>query len=57
MDELTAAKEAETNGQKVFLARRCAECGDLLFGPIGDNPHRQVQCEEGEHNSRPGVWV
>ena len=56
VDELEAAQKAKARGKRVMLARPCTECGDLLFGESLD-PNLQVECEEGSHNSRPGVWV
>ncbi len=54
--EVEEAQTARNNGEKVMLARPCSVCGDLLFGESLD-PDLIVECEEGYHNSRPGVWV
>ena len=56
VDELSQAQVAKEQGNKVMIGRPCTECGDLLFGESLD-PHLQVKCVRGEHNSRPGVWV
>jgi hypothetical protein len=51
-----AAKAAKSQGDNVMLARECGSCGDLLFGESLD-PNLQVECEEGFHGSRRGVWI
>lgn len=56
IDELPDALKSKKKGKRVMLARPCVVCGDLLFGESLD-PNLQVECEEGSHNSRPGVWV
>lgn len=56
VNEIEAAKVAKSQGKSVMIGRPCTECGDLLFGESLD-PKLQLECEEGSHNSRPGVWV
>jgi hypothetical protein len=54
--EIEEASVAIVKGEKVMVARPCSTCGDLLFGSSLD-PNLNVECEEGNHGSRPGVWV
>jgi hypothetical protein len=56
VSELQEAQSAKAQGQNVMVGRPCGERGDFLFGESLD-PNLQVECEEGSHNSRPGVWV
>jgi len=55
-DEVEQAQAARARGEKVMMGRRCSECGDLLFGENLD-PNLQVECEEGYHYSRPGIYI
>lgn len=49
--------DSGTASDDVLVARPCVECGDQLLGtPESLQTAPQPRCEDGHHNSRPGVW-